>query len=112
MKFKISENLPIKYTLTLHQAVPGYPTSTDFIFDVASHIVRVAEVKGKDWDPDDIKFSTKTLKYVFGDHINDEIFMQSIKKILTDLISSNTLIKKGEFIFIPNSEFSKYYLLA
>jgi hypothetical protein len=112
MKFRINRDLPIKYSLNLHQAVPGYPTQQDFIFDVSSHIARVAEAKGKDWDPSDIKFSTKTLKYVFGDHMNDESFVQVVKKILTDLVSTGLLSKKGEFIFIPDSEFSKYYLLA
>lgn len=112
MKFKINRNLPIKYALSLHQAMPGYPTKGDFIFDVAAHIVRVTEVKSKDWDPDDIKFSTKTLKYVFGEHMREEKFLIAIKKIMTDLLAEGSLIKRGEFIFIPKSEFSKYYLLA
>jgi hypothetical protein len=112
MKFRINQDLPIKYTLNLHQSMQGYPTRQDFIFDVSTHLARVAEAKGKDWDPDDIKFSTKTLKYVFGENMQDEGFLQSMKSILSDLISTSALTKKGEFIFIPNSEFSKYYLLA
>jgi hypothetical protein len=112
MTFRINRDLPIKYSLSVHQAIPSYPTEQDFIFDVASHIVRVTEVKSKDWDPGDIKFSTKTLKYVFGDHMNEESFVQSIKGILASLLEKGTLEKRGEFIFIPNSEFSKYYLIA
>ena len=112
MRFRINQDLPIKYTLSLHTAMPGYPSSQDFLFDVASHLVRVVEVKSKDWDPDDIKFSTKTLKYVFGDHMNDEAFVQSVKKVISDLLTKGTLVKRGEFIFIPNTEFSKYYLIA
>ena len=71
MTFKINQTLPIKYSLNVHNALPSYPTEADFVFDVASHLVRVADVKGKDWDIEDIKFSTKTLKYVFGDRMND-----------------------------------------
>ena len=112
MRFRINQDLPIKYTLNLHSAMPGYPSAQDFLFDVSSHLVRVVEVKSKDWDPDDIKFSTKTLKYVFGDQMNDEVFVQAVKKTIAELLSTNTLIKRGEFIFIPNSEFSKYYLIA
>jgi hypothetical protein len=112
MKFKINRGLPIKYALSLHQAVPGYPTHQDFLFDVSAHIVRVTEVKSKDWDPEDIKFSTKTLKYVFGEHMHEEVFVSKIKSILSDLLAKGILEKRGEFIFIPNSEFSKYYLLA
>ena len=62
MTFKINPNLPIKYTLALHTAMPKYPSSQDFMFDVSAHIVRVTEVKSKEWNSDDIKFSTKTLK--------------------------------------------------
>ena len=112
MTFRINKDLPIKYSLSVHQSMPSYPTQQDFLFDVASHLVRVTEVKSKDWDPSDIKFSTKTLKYVFGDHMNDEKFVQKVKALLGDLLSSGLLEKRGEFIFIPNSEFSKYYLLA
>ena len=112
MIFNIQKGLPIKYSLGIHSALPNYPTETDFIFDVASHLVRVTEVKSKDWSADDIKFSTKTLKYVFGDHMNSDEFRTKIKELLKCLLEKGSLIKKGEFIFIPESEFSKYYLLA
>jgi hypothetical protein len=112
MTFKIAEGLPIKYALGLHPAVPGYPTHQDFMFDVSSHIARVVDVKGKDWDVDDIKFSTKTLKYVFGESMNSPEFRDKIKALLADLLAQDRLTKKGEFIFIPEYEFSKYYLTA
>lgn len=112
MIFKTNPNLPVKYSLALHTALPTYPTSQDFVFDVIGHIVRVAEAKDKPWDPTEIKFSTKTLKYVFGDHMNSETFRLKIKNILKELLDSNQLIKKGEFIFIPENEFNKYYLTA
>ena len=112
MTFKIQTGLPVKYALALHSALPSYPNSFDFLFDVASHIIRVTELKSKDWDPTDIKFSTKTLKYVFGEHMASDLFKDKIKTILKGLIASGTLIKKGEFIFIPETEFSKYYIIA
>jgi hypothetical protein len=112
MTFSIQRDLPIKYVLGLHPAVPTYPNGQDFMFEVASHLVRVAEVKSKEWDPLEIKFSTKTLKYVFGENMNDESFRERVKSILVELLETGALIKKGEFIFIPAGEFSKYYLTA
>jgi hypothetical protein len=112
MTFSIQRDLPIKYTLGLHPSVPSYPSKQDFLFEVASHLVRVAEVKSKDWDPTEIKFSTKTLKYVFGENMNEEPFREKIKSILVELLEAGVLTKKGEFIFIPAGEFSKYYLTA
>lgn len=112
MTFKIQPTLPIKYTLAAHQALPNYPTHQDFMFDVVSHLVRVAEQRGKNWDAKDIKFSVKTLNYVFGDNMKSDEFRDRIKGILKDLIESGSLIKNGEFIFIENSEFSRYYTIS
>lgn len=107
--FKIQSLLPIKYSLSVHQALPSYPTHQDFMFDVASHLVKVSEKRGKAWDPDDLKFSVKTLTYVFGDNMKSEEFIDRIKAILRDLLDSGALIKNGTFIFITADEFSKYY---
>lgn len=112
MIFKIKDELPIKYKLSVHSSMPNYPSAQDFMFDVAAHIVRVTELKEKDWDSNDIKFSTKTLKYVFGDHMKNESFKAKLKILIKDLLDTGLLIKKGEFIFMPESEFLKYYLIA
>lgn len=112
MNFKIQETLPIKYSLGLHQSMPNYPTSQDFMFDVISHLVRVAESREKEWDPTDIKFSVKTLKYVFGDNTKSEEFLGRIKVILKDLIDSETIERRGEYLYINASEFSRYYSIS
>jgi hypothetical protein len=112
MTFKIQGTLPIKYTLAAHQSLPNYPTHLDFMFDVVSHIVRVAEQKGKAWDPRDVKFSVKTLNYVFGDNMKSDEFRARIIAILKDLIESGALVKNGDFIFIEDSEFSRYYTVS
>jgi hypothetical protein len=35
-----------------------------------------------------------------------------LKILIKDLLDTGLLIKKGEFIFMPESEFLKYYLIA
>ena len=91
--------------------MPSYPTRQDFIFDILSYIVKVTQVKSKEFDPEDIKFSTKTLKYVFGDKLTAE-FLEKLKLLMKDLIEDNILIKKGEFIIINQSEFLKFYIIS
>lgn len=112
MNFNIQPTLPIKYAMKVHQSLPNYPTHQDFMFEIISYIVRVTEQKEKDWDNNDIKFSAKTLKYVFGENVKSEEFLDRIKTILKDLIESGVLIKRGEFIFIEAEEFSKYYSIS
>jgi len=111
MIFKLQPNIPLKYLLESHIVLPNYPTRQDFIFDIVSYIVKVTQVKSKEFDPEDIKFSTKTLKYVFGDKLTAE-FLEKLKLLMKDLIEDNILIKKGEFIIIDQSEFLKFYIIS
>ena len=111
MIFKLQPNIPLKYLLESHTVLPSYPTRQDFIFDILSYIVKVTQVKSKEFYPEDIKFSTKTLKYVFGDKLTAE-FLEKVKLLMKDLIEDNILIKKGEFIIINQSEFLKFYIIS
>ena len=111
MTFNIQPNIPLKYLLDSHTALPSYPTRQDFMFDILSYIVKVTQIKSKDFDPDDIKFSTKTLKYVFGDKLTAE-FLEKIKLLMKGLIEDNILTKKGEFIIVSQDEFLKFYIIS
>lgn len=110
-KFILNRDLPIKYVLECHTALRTYPTKQDFMFDVISYLVKVGETKGKEFDPADVKFTTKTLKYVFGDKLKGE-FLDKLKLVLEELVKENVIAKKGESLLIPESEFSKYYSLT
>lgn len=112
MQINLQQTIPLKYLLESHIALPGYPTGQDFVFDILSYIIKVTISKSKDFDQTDIKFSTKTLKYVFGDKMNDDEFRDKIKLLMKTLIEDDILIKKGEFIIINESEFLKYYTIA
>ena len=39
-------------------------------------------------------------------------FKNRLKILIKELLDTGLLIKKGEFIFMPESEFLKYYLIA
>jgi hypothetical protein len=110
-KYVINQDLPIKYVLECHASVPSYPTKQDFMFDIISYLVRVSEAKSKDLDQGDVKFTTKTLKYIFGDKLQGE-FLEKLKLVLEALVKEGTINKKGDSILIPESEFSKYYSLT
>jgi hypothetical protein len=110
--YKINEVLPVKYHFLVHAAMPSYPTHSDFIFDVCAYLVRVHGSKNKDITASDLKFSAKTLKYIFGDQVNEDNFRQQIKQILADCIDDGSLSKKGEFIFISEETFTKYFSIV
>lgn len=112
MMYRINSTLPIKYDLLVHTAMPNYPSHSDFIFDVCAYFVRVYGSKNKELDPTDLKFSAKTLKYIFGDQINDESFRAKIKQIVADCLEDGSLTKTGEFIFISETTFTKYFSIV
>lgn len=112
MTFNLKQSLPLKYFLDTHIALLSYPTEQDFMFDIISYIVRVSVSKAKPIDPKDIKFSTKTLKYVFGDRLANQEFADKIKLIMKSLIEDGSLIKKGEYLQISESTFLTYYEIS
>lgn len=112
MKINLRKSLPLKYLLDTHTALLSYPTEQDFVFDVISYIVKVSTSKSKEIDPTDIRFSTKTLKYVFGEKLANQEFMDKIKLIMKSLIEDGKLVKKGEYLLISESTFLTYYEIS
>lgn len=109
--YKIQENLPIKYTLDLFRSLPAYPTHQDFMFEVISYIIKVAEKKGRQVDPEDLRFSSKTLKYIFGDNLKSDEFLVRIKTILSELSEAGILEKIDDQVHIKSDEVVRYYAI-
>lgn len=112
MSYKINAKQPIKYDLLVHTALPNYPTLPDFIFDVCSYLVKVHGTKKSELTQSDLKFSVKTLKYVFGNKMDEESFRLKIKENLQDGIAKGSFTKDGEFIFISEETFTNYFSIV
>lgn len=112
MQINLKKNLPLKYLLDTHTALLSYPTEQDFVFDVISYIVKVGVSKSKEIDQTDIRFSPKTLKYVFGDKLANQEFTDKIKLIMKSLIEDGKLVKKGESLLISEQVFLTYYEIS
>ena len=111
MSYKINESLPIKYTLDLHRSLRAYPTHQDFMFEVISYLIKVAEQKGKQLDSNDLTFSSKTLKYIFGENLKSEEFLARIKTILSELREADVLTKVEDQVHIKSDEVLRYYTI-
>ena len=109
INLKFRPELPIKYELGLHQVLPAYPTETDFIVDVVNYIARVCEVKQKTFDITELKFSAKTLKYIFNENEVSPSFKERLRSTIKSLMEKGELIKKGEFLYINQTTFNKLY---
>lgn len=107
---KLRSDLPIKYYLNLYQH-KDLQDQLAVLFDILQYLIKVGEMKGRQFDPQHLKFSTKTLKYVFGESMKDETFKQELVKKIKDLIAQQFLEVKGNDIYITNKGLLTFYTL-
>ena len=109
MTMNLRSDLPIKYYLTLYNE-EGLSDEFTLLFEILQYIIRVAASKDKDIDPDGMKFSSKSLKYVFGEKIKDETFKTNLVKSLKTMINEEYLTTQGEFIYFTKKGLTYFYL--
>jgi hypothetical protein len=112
MSYKINAEQPIKYDLLVHTALPNYPTLSDFIVDACSYLIKVHGSKKSELSQSDLKFSAKTLKYIFGTQLEDEAFKAKIKTVVAEGLANGSLSKDGEFIFVSEQTFTNYFSIV
>lgn len=109
MAFKLKDTIPIKYKLGIHKSIPSYPTSSDIEFDIINYIIYVIEIKNKTFDIDKLKFTKKTIKYIFKDDIEKESFKTIFIKLLKEHIERGNITKDGDTFHVSPEIYKKYY---
>ncbi len=108
MTLTLLSNLPIKYYLNLHRE-EGLRDDRSILFDIIGHLLRVAQSKQKEVSLESFKFSSKTMKYVFGDQLKDETFKLELVKSIKQLISSGEIFASGETMTITEKGLLNFY---
>ena len=106
---KLTSDLPIKYYLNLHTENSISDKYTIF-FEILQYTIRVATSKEKTIDLSTLKFSSKSLKYVFGDRLKDETFKEYVVKSLKEMIHQDYLKPTGDFIYFTQKGLTYFYL--
>lgn len=89
MNLTIKETLPIKYNLNMH-LTDSLLTKESVAFELCKYVISEVESNDKkELVLDNLKFSSKTLKYIFGKRLSEdsqfkEHVVLSIKKLITD----------------------------
>lgn len=94
------KDIPIKYELGLHQE-PELRTESSYLYDIINHLLKSKS--------EEFKFTTKTLKYVFGDKMNDETFKSDLVKAIKFMISAEEISVSGETLNVTKKGLSKFY---
>jgi hypothetical protein len=105
----LRSDLPIKYYLNLYNE-EGLSDEFTLLFEILQYIIKVANAKEKSLELKNIKFSSKSLKYVFGDKIKDETFKTNLVKSLKTMINDNYLATEGDFIYFTKKGLTYFYL--
>ena len=105
----LRSDLPIKYYLNLYNE-EGLSDEFTLLFEILQYILRVANAKEKSLELNNIKFSSKSLKYVFGDKIKDETFKTNLVKSLKTMINDDYLTTEGDFIYFTKKGLTYFYL--
>ncbi len=105
----LRSDLPIKYYLNLHNE-DGLSDEFTLLFEIIQYIIKVANAKEKNLDLKSFKFSSKSLKYVFGDRLKDETFKINLVKSLKKMIGDNYLTTEGDFIYFTKKGITYFYL--
>lgn len=105
----LRSDLPIKYYLNLYNE-DALMDQYSVLFEILQYIIKVANAKDKSLELKNLKFSSKSLKYIFGEKLKDETFKAYVVKSLKEMILKEYLIPEGDFIFFTKNGLTYFYL--
>ncbi len=79
-------------------------------FEITRYLIEYAETTGNEFlDLNKMKFTSKTLKYIFGDKIKDEKFKNTVVSSIKEMISLNLIKRNNKAMYLTEKIISKYY---
>jgi len=102
---KIKSDVPIKYALDLHLC-KEHISSDGIVFEILRYLLN--QLKTSEVDLNALKFTSKTLKYVFGDKLDDD-FKQEVVVSIKKYIEKGMIKPKGKSMYITNDLLETYY---
>lgn len=82
-------------------------------FELLRYII--SDIEGnekKELTLENMKFTAKTLKYIFGDKMNDDKFKNYVVLTLKELIKLNWIEPKGKSMYITKEMLTNFYNIA
>ena len=79
-------------------------------FEVIKYVVNDIESNdNKDFTFDNLKFTSKTLKYVFGDKMKDDVFKEYTITSLKQMIRDGWIEPKNKSMYITEQMITNFY---
>ena len=104
MNLTIKKEVPIKYHLNMH-LMESLLDKDSVAFEIIRYIIN----DKKELNLDSFKFTSKTLKYIFGDKMKDEKFKEYIITELKALIASSKIVASGKTMHLSKEIIENFY---
>lgn len=106
MNLTTSSDIPIKYALNMH-LMESFIEKDSVAFEIIKYLINQDFFKN---DIKNIKFSTRTLKYIFGEEkLNEEKFKSYVINSIKELIAEDLITVKGKTLYPNEALIKKFY---
>ena len=110
MNLTINKNIAIKYHLNLH-LTESLIESDSVAFEIIKYVTKDIRSSDKEMSLDNLKFTSKTLKYIFGDLLKDEKSKEYIIVTLKQLIADELIKVSGKSMNVTKELLTKFYTI-
>jgi hypothetical protein len=109
---KLKNDLQLKYYLSMHLNSTLIDKNA-ILFEIISYILS-NNIEGKDKEVNykNLKFSSKTLKYIFGEKFESEEAKNSIILLIKKLVEDKCIDVRSKTFYISEKGISKFYNLT
>ena len=111
MNLKIKESVPLKYLLNMH-LIESLIDRDSIAFEIVKYVDRDIDANGKDRIIENFKFSSRTLKYIFGDRMKNDEFKIFLIEQIKSLIKDDLIKPNGKSMYINIDMLNKFYTIS
>lgn len=106
----LRSDLAIKYYLNVYNE-EDLQDERAVLFNILQYLLKVAEIKHREVELDNLRFTINSLKYVFGEKVKNEDFKCNLIKKIKYLIQEKYLDVKKENFHITKKGISEFYTI-
>lgn len=108
MNLKINKNIAIKYHLNMH-LMESLIDRDSIAFEIVKYLIRDLESNSKELIIDNFKFTSKTIKYIFGDKVKDDKFKEYIVDKLKEMIKIGWISSDNKTMYVKEEMLNNFY---
>ncbi len=112
MTLTIKEDISIKYHLNMH-LMESFIERDSIGFELIKYVIdQIESSDNKILELNNMKFTSKTLKYIFGDSIKDEDFKTYVVSKIKEMIAIGWIEPKNKSMFITEKMINNFYNIS